>query len=224
MESTPDSAQNRLASLRHRRMNLEAKQERLLEDVTAGILDREEYIRIKAALGTAETWASLQSELQKQKRRVEKNQMQVMRDYEAYISGNLSKEAFLQRKTAAKADEAEAGIQVLLLSKQLEQLNTEAKSIESMLQAANPLCRHIRIQELTPELLREFVQSITVYPDGIINIIDITHERKPHPAKRPARGRGDPRAGQRPHPRLRHFSGIHAGAGRLAAGAGILIV
>ena len=35
-----------------------------------------------------------------------------MRDYEAYISGNLSKEAFLQRKTAAKADEAEAGIQV----------------------------------------------------------------------------------------------------------------
>ncbi len=40
-----------------------------------------------------------------------------------------------------------------------------------MLQAANPLCRHIRIQELTPELLREFVQSITVYPDGIINIM-----------------------------------------------------
>ena len=81
MESTPDSARNRLASLRHRRMNLEAKQERLLEDVTTGILDREEYIRIKAryrsehslleqqeqnisrecerikaALGTAETW------------------------------------------------------------------------------------------------------------------------------------------------------------------------
>ena len=81
IESTPDSAQNRLASLRHRRMNLEAKQERLLEDVTTGILDREEYIRIKAryrsehslleqqeqnisrecerikaALGTAETW------------------------------------------------------------------------------------------------------------------------------------------------------------------------
>lgn len=81
IESTPDSAQNRLASLRHRRMNLEAKQERLLEDVTTGILDRDEYIRIKAryrsehslleeqeqnisrecerikaALGTAETW------------------------------------------------------------------------------------------------------------------------------------------------------------------------
>ena len=60
---------------------------------------------------------------------------------------------------------------MLLLSKQLEQLNTEAKSIESMLRAANPLCRHIRIQELTLELLREFVQSITVYPDGIINIM-----------------------------------------------------
>lgn len=81
MESTPDSAQNRLASLRSRRMNLEAKQNRLLEDVAIGILDREEYIRIKAryrdehshleqqerdaykeceriksVLGTAETW------------------------------------------------------------------------------------------------------------------------------------------------------------------------
>lgn len=81
MESAPDSAQSRLASLRSRRMNLEAKQDRLLEDVATGILDREEYIRIKAqyriehsrleqqerdayteceriksALGTAETW------------------------------------------------------------------------------------------------------------------------------------------------------------------------
>lgn len=81
MESTPDSVQNRLASFRSQRMNLEAKQDRLLEDVAMGVLDREEYIRIKAryrsehslleqqeqeaiqecerikaALGTAETW------------------------------------------------------------------------------------------------------------------------------------------------------------------------
>ena len=66
---------------------------------------------------------TLQNELQKQKRRVEKSQTQVMRDYEAYISGNLTKEAFLQRKAAAKEVEAEAGIQVVLLTKQLEQLS-----------------------------------------------------------------------------------------------------
>ena len=41
MESTPDSVQNRLASFRSQRMNLEAKQDRLLEDVAMGVLDRE---------------------------------------------------------------------------------------------------------------------------------------------------------------------------------------
>ena len=65
----------------------------------------------------------------------------------------------------------EAGIQVVLLTKQLEQLSAEAKSIESMLQATDPLCRHIHVRELTPELLKEFVQSITVYPGGVINIM-----------------------------------------------------
>ena len=123
-----------------------------------------------ARKGTLSEQTSLQNELQKQKRRIEKNQAQVMCDYEAYISGNLPKEAFLQRKASAKAEEAEASIQVALLAKQLEQLSTEAKSIESMLQTANPLYRHIHVQELTPELLKEFVQGITVYPEGVINI------------------------------------------------------
>ena len=124
-----------------------------------------------ARKGALSGQTSLQNELQKQKRKIEKAQAQVMRDYEAYISGSLSKESFLQRKTTAKEDEAEAGIQVVLLTKQLEQLNAEAKSVESMLQAADPLCKHIHVQELTPELLREFVQSITVYPEDVINIM-----------------------------------------------------
>lgn len=80
-EKEPFSAQSRLASVRSRRIHLEAKQDRLLEDVSLGILDRDEYIRIKEqyrqehsyleqqeelvrkeceqvkeALGTAETW------------------------------------------------------------------------------------------------------------------------------------------------------------------------
>ncbi len=83
LESTPASTQNRLASLRSQRMNLESKENRLLEDLATGILDREEYVRIKSryrsehslleqqeqnaskeferiksALGTAETWLS----------------------------------------------------------------------------------------------------------------------------------------------------------------------
>lgn len=81
MEKAPDGMRSRLASLHNQSMNMEAKLERLLEDVTTGILDRDEYARIKAsylkeqagitqqereareeyeqiklALGTAEAW------------------------------------------------------------------------------------------------------------------------------------------------------------------------
>lgn len=157
--------------------NVHIQEKRLAEVILRAIQNQCDVVDAKvqtaraARKGALSEQTSLQNELQKQKRRVEKSQTQVMRDYEAYISGNLTKEAFLQRKAVAKEVEAEAGIQVVLLTKQLEQLSAEAKSIESMLQATDPLCRHIHVRELTPELLKEFVQSITVYPGGVINIM-----------------------------------------------------
>ena len=157
--------------------NVHIQEKRLAEVILRAIQNQCDVVDAKvqtaraARKGALSEQTSLQNELQKQKRRVEKSQTQVMRDYEAYISDNLTKEAFLQRKAAAKEVEAEAGIQVVLLTKQLEQLSAEAKSIESMLRATDPLCRHIHVRELTPELLKEFVQSITVYPGGVINIM-----------------------------------------------------
>lgn len=81
MNNAPDGVRNRLASLRSQCTNVDAKLERLLEDATVGILDREEYMQIKRryldersflvqqeqkvheeyeqikmALGTAEAW------------------------------------------------------------------------------------------------------------------------------------------------------------------------
>lgn len=157
--------------------NVHIQEKRLAEVILRAIQNQCDVVDAKvqtaraARKGALSEQTSLQNELQKQKRRVEKSQTQVMRDYEAYISGNLTKEAFLQRKAAAKEVEAEAVIQVVLLTKQLEQLSAEAKSIESMLRATDPLYRHIHVRELTPELLKEFVQSITVYPGGVINIM-----------------------------------------------------
>lgn len=49
MEKAPNSMQNRLASLHSQTANMDAKLERLLEDATMGVLDREEYLRIKAS-------------------------------------------------------------------------------------------------------------------------------------------------------------------------------
>lgn len=83
MERTPDGVRNRLASIHGQYVNMDAKLERLLEDAAMGILDREEYMRIKkhyleeqaslakqeqavreeyeqlqTVMGTAETWLS----------------------------------------------------------------------------------------------------------------------------------------------------------------------
>lgn len=121
--------------------------------------------------GSLSEQAGLQNELQKQKKKVEKSQTQVIQDYEAYIDGKLSKDAFLRKKAELKEAESLAQMQVALLTKQLEQLQADTKSAESVIRAANPLNKHIHIKELTSDLLREFIQQITVYPEGAIHIV-----------------------------------------------------
>lgn len=115
--------------------------------------------------------AAIQTELQTQKHKAEKSQSRIIQDYEAYVAGELSKEEFLQRKKTSKQKAEEAQIQVVLLTKQLEQYDADASSAESTIQDAASVSKHTHIEKLTPELLREFVQSITINPDGSINIL-----------------------------------------------------
>lgn len=114
--------------------------------------------------------AAVQKELRAQKVIIEKVQADTMRDYEAYVSGVLSKEGFLQRKADRKQMAEDARLQAALLEKRLDEMANEARNAETVIQTAEPMSRYVQVKELTPPLLKEFVQKITVYPDNMIHI------------------------------------------------------
>jgi len=120
--------------------------------------------------GTLTEQSIVERELREQQRRLEKSQGEAIRYYEEYVDGKLSKEQFLERKADCRRMEETAKLQASLLSKRLEQMKAEAISAESMIQDAEPLGKYIQVERLTPELIRELVQRIVIYPGGAIHI------------------------------------------------------
>lgn len=123
-----------------------------------------------AKKGAASEQETLRKEMQKQQQIIDTCKSETMRAYESYVSGTLSKEAFMEKKTAGKAAEEDAKIQVKLLTGQLEKMASNTEAAEIVLKEATPLSKYTRIESLSPELLRELVKEITVYPGGAINI------------------------------------------------------
>lgn len=126
---------------------------------------------IKAAKkGVVSEQETLRKEFQKQQRIIERSKSEMMRAYEAYVSGTLSKETFMEKKADGKATEENAKIQVKLLNEQLSEMAANAETTETVLKEAVPLAKYTQIESLSPELLRELVKEITVYPGGAIHI------------------------------------------------------
>lgn len=123
-----------------------------------------------AQKGAAARQEALRGELREQQRIVERRRAEMMEAYEAYVRGTLTKEAFTQQKTAGKAAEEDAKIQVKLLSARLEELSASARTAQTAAKEAVPLAGHGRIEALSPQLLRELVREITVYPHEVIHI------------------------------------------------------
>lgn len=151
-------------------------EERILEVLLRAIINQCKVADAKlqairaAKKGAASEQETLRKELQKQQRIIDTCKAEIMRAYESYVNGALSKESFMEKKTAGKAAEEDAKIQVKLLTEQLEKMGSNAETAETVLKEAAPLTKYTQIESLSPELLRELVKEITVYPGGVINI------------------------------------------------------
>lgn len=120
--------------------------------------------------GTLTEQAIIKRELKEQRRKLEQSQVEAINYYEDYVSGKLSKEQFLERKSDCRSREEAAKLQAALLQDQLEQMKAEIVSAESVIQDAEPLERYVQVDRLSPELMRELVQRIIIYPGGAIHI------------------------------------------------------
>lgn len=114
--------------------------------------------------------STVERELKEQQRKIEKSQTDAMRYYEDYVSGTLSKDQFLERKSDCRKTEEDAKLRVAFLREQLKHMTDETVSAETVIQSAEPLGKYFNVDKLSPELMRELVQRIIIYPGGAIHI------------------------------------------------------
>lgn len=114
--------------------------------------------------------AVLEQELRQQQHKLEKSRADAMRYYEGYVIGELSKEQFLEQKLYCRKNEEDANMQIVILGKRLEEIYAKAASAETAIQKGKPLGKYLQVDKLSPELMKELVQRIIIYPGGAIHI------------------------------------------------------
>lgn len=113
---------------------------------------------------------ALRRDLREEEKRVESCQSALLLAYESYVGGELTKEQFLFEKNRLREQEEAGKLQVALLEKELAELSEEVSAQDSGLQTSENWVRFTNFSELTPELVRQLVRRIVVYPGGAIHI------------------------------------------------------
>ena len=160
---------------------LECRAVRFQEDLLTEIVLREINIRcklldakikkIKQESRFAKTKEeNLQTQCRNLRRQIESIQASKMQYYEAYVSGELTKDAFLARKQEAAAQEKKLGEELLRAEREQKELVLVMKSEAAHMEAARKIMEDQEITELTPNLMRELVKKIIVYPGGSLRI------------------------------------------------------
>ena len=90
--------------------------------------------------------------------------------YEEYATGNLSKEDYLKKKADGASAETELKMKASVIKQRLAQNEKDILENSEVSEAAKQMTGYNEISELTPELTKELIKKITVYPDNVINI------------------------------------------------------
>lgn len=112
----------------------------------------------------------LQNERRKLRRQIEQAQSSKMQYYEDYVSGTLSKDAFIQKKKEAAESEESLKLQLNIVEHELAEFDKIIQASTAQVSGSQKLMQYQDIVELTPELTKELVKRIVLYPNGILNI------------------------------------------------------
>lgn len=112
----------------------------------------------------------LQTECQTLHRQMEGLQALKMQHYESYVSGQLSKESFLNKKREASAKEEELKIRLSVAEHKQKELTEKIKKSTMQMETDRKIMEYQEITELTPQLMKELVKKIMIRPDGSIRI------------------------------------------------------
>lgn len=113
----------------------------------------------------------LRQEMRRCRRIVDQVQQEKMGLYEQYTCGALSKEEFTARKTQLAAQQGDASVQINLLESRLAELTAADMNSTAELRVIENHAKFAGIAEITPELVKQIIKEIVVFPENKIRIV-----------------------------------------------------
>ncbi len=114
---------------------------------------------------------AVQDECKLLRKQLEAVQSEKMGDYEKYISGKLTRDGFMAAKGALAVQEEAIKAELGLAEKRLEQLAAEVRQQAYSIANSRRVIDYHDITELSPELVKELIQQIIIFPEGKIKIV-----------------------------------------------------
>ena len=86
------------------------------------------------------------------------------------MTGSLTKEQYVEQKSCASADEENTKALLLISEQKLKESEERLGALHQQVKEASGMLQYQEITELTPELVKELIRRILVFPDGSIKI------------------------------------------------------
>ena len=102
--------------------------------------------------------------------KIEHAETKTLRFYEDYVEGRITKEDFIATKNKNGNETEQLKLQLTVAERKLKELQEELRESKNQILDSKMVMRHQEIQNLTPELAKELIKRITIYPDGKIHI------------------------------------------------------
>ena len=127
--------------------------------------------RIKKESGVTRSEEQIvQSECRRLRKQMEVVQASKMQYYEEYISGKINKDDFIRKKQEAVKEEETCKLQLGIAERRMDEIGKMIQVSTAQISDSKKLIQYQDVSEVTPELMKELVKRIVVYPDGVLGI------------------------------------------------------
>lgn len=151
-------------------------EEKLAEIVLRAIITQcklmdEKIGKLKKEENTVQSeFRSLKKEQQRIRMQMEQAAASKIQYYEEYVKGTFSKEEFILKKQEESQKENELKGRLEIVEFRLDEIKGLMENRTEQISGGQALTRHQYVTELTPELIRELIRQIVIYPGGKLKI------------------------------------------------------
>ena len=113
---------------------------------------------------------NLEKEHRRLRMQIEQAAASKIQFYEEYVKGTFSKEEFILKKQEETQKENELKERLDVVESQLGETKNLMENRTEQISDGQTLAKYRDVAKLTPELMRELIRQIIIYPDGRLRI------------------------------------------------------